>query len=130
MNYTWQDPSKPHEIEWWPSKQENIKTTAIVKFDGDGTANFPYGLDISTIVDSKQTRNSILEDFDDISAEASLLMSSSKQKTSNNNPFFYQVVLFTVLLEIDTFSSFYTQKCKTLLDQFHGWTSAYFAYNR
>ena len=85
MNYTWQDPSKPHEIEWWPSKQEKIKTTSTVKFDTDGTANFPYGLEISTFMDSKHATNSIHEDFDDISGEASLLMSSEKAKTSNYN---------------------------------------------
>ena len=79
LNYTWEDPSKPHEVQWWPAKQEKIKTTATVSFDADGTVSFPFGLDMSMVGDSSNVGH---EDFDDISSEASILMSSAKSKTS------------------------------------------------
>lgn len=79
LNYTWEDPSKPHEVQWWPAKQEKVKTTATVSFDADGTVSFPFGLDMSMVGGSDDVEH---EDFDDVSSEASILMSSAKSKTS------------------------------------------------
>ncbi|KAI6653360.1 Vacuolar protein sorting-associated protein 13C [Oopsacas minuta] len=84
LNYTWEDPSKPHEVEWWPTKQEKVKTTASVNFDADGKVNFPFGLDMSIVVEGSTHSSSTHDDFDDISTEASMLMSSTKSKTITN----------------------------------------------